>query len=842
MDTSADKDTGKSAESTQVTPEGADAPNSDIGGQEQPSKAGVRPARTKPTEPDTPAAGSKRERPCTPAVARLSAPCDPKLQLIGGGSTKSGAPAASPTARTRARPPSPRVPRARIAAVKEKLVVAREKMVSPLPAGGIDLGAPDLYLNRELTWLNFNGRVLHEAQESRNPLLERVKFLAIASSNLDEFFMKRIGGLKEQVAAGVHQLTVDGRTPQRQILESAEAVKEMELSMRQAYSNLVKCLEKKDIVIASYAELTEAEQEQARELYISNIFPLVTPLAMDPAHPFPFISNLSLNLLVTLRYRDEEEPLMNRIKVPLGSGVPRFFQVNAGKRFVPLEEVMAHNLDLLFPDMEIESCEVFRVTRNANTELDEEQAEDLVSMIETELRYRKFAPFVRLEINQTMDNVHRGMLSAELGLDESADVYESDVLLGMRDLMELASMEMPELHDTDHHPITNTKILEPRSIFHMIREAGSILLHFPYESFTTSVERFVREASRDPKVRAIKMTLYRTSADTEILEYLIEAARNGKQVAVAVELKARFDEAANIGWAIRMEDAGIHVTYGVVGLKTHAKAILVVRQDYSGLRRYAHIGTGNYHAGTARLYSDLGLLTCDDEVGHDLTELFNYLTSGCKPSRQYRKLLTAPKFLKKALLAKIDREIESHSDESPGLIRFKTNALEDADITAALYRASRAGVKVELIVRDSCRLRPGIPDLSETISVISVLGRFLEHSRIYYFRNGGDEEYFIGSADLMRRNLERRVELVVPIEDTASREDLSKLFEAQLRDQRSAWDMKADGSYVQRQPTGRGSDSKGCQQVMIEAAEKRLSKASRLRRLKPRAIARRSVR
>ncbi len=715
---------------------------------------------------------------------------------------------------------------------------------APIAKAGeeIDLGDPGLYLNRELTWLNFNSRVLNEAQDERNPLLERAKFLAIASSNLDEFFMKRVGGLKQQVAANVHQLSVDGRSPQEQIEACAEAVKEMQPRMRQAYLDLLKSLEREDIVVASYDRLTEPQKEEVRRQYRDNILPLVTPLAMDPAHPFPFISNLSLNLLVTLRYRDEEEPMMNRIKVPLGSGVPRFLCFDGGHRFVPLEEVMAHNLDLLFPEMEIESCEVFRVTRNANTELDEEQAEDLLSMIETELRYRKFAPFVRLEIQQNMDPVRRGMLAAELGLDEVADVFESDVLLGMRDLMALMGIEATELHDPDHHPITNVRLQESRNIFHIVREAGSILLQFPYESFATSVERFVREASRDPKVRAIKMTLYRTSADTEILEYLIEAARNGKQVAVAVELKARFDEAANIRWASRLEDAGIHVTYGVVGLKTHAKAILVVRQDYAGLHRYAHIGTGNYHAGTARLYSDLGLLTCDEDIGHDLTELFNYLTSGCKPSRHYRKLLTAPKFLKKAMLAKIEREIAIHSDEKPGLIRLKTNALEDADITAALYRASRAGVKVELIVRDTCRLRPGVPELSENVSVISVLGRFLEHARIYYFQNGGEEEYYIGSADLMRRNLERRVELVAPIEDPGAREDLKKFFDVQLRDQRNVWDMKPDGSYVQRQPSADGAEGLGCQMTLVKAAEKRHSKATRLRRLKPRAIARRSVR
>ncbi len=776
--------------------------------------------------------GNARARRRLPGAAAEPAIADPAVAEPASEAEAPGA-AAAPVA-------EPAVAVAETAAVAEAASVKAPKPEPTPPA--INLRSPEFYLNRELTWLSFNSRVLHEAQDKRIPLLERVKFLAIASSNLDEFFMKRIGGLKQQLAANVHQLTVDGRTPQEQITECAAAVKELQLRMREVYLDLVKSLARKGIVIAEYESLTAEQKSTVRNHYLKNILPLVTPLAMDPAHPFPFISNLSLSLLVTLRYRDDEEPIMNRIKVPLGSGVPRFLQIDDSDHFVPLEEVMAHNLDLLFPEMEVESCELFRVTRNANTELEEDQAEDLLSMIETELRYRKFAPFVRLEISAGMSALHRGMLAAELGLDETADVFESDVLLGIRHLMDLASLDYPELHDEDHRPVTNVKLQDRRSIFHQIREAGSILLSFPYESFATSVEHFVREASQDPKVRAIKMTLYRTSADTEILEYLIEAARNGKQVAVAVELKARFDEAANIRWATRLEEAGIHVTYGVVGLKTHAKSILVVRQDYTGLRRYAHIGTGNYHAGTARIYSDLGLLTCDDEIGHDLTELFNYLTSGCKPSRRYRKLLTAPKFLKKALLAKIEREIELHSDESPGLIRFKTNALEDAHVTEALYKASRAGVKVELIVRDSCRLRPGVPGLSDNVSVISVVGRFLEHARIYYFRNGGEEEYYIGSADLMRRNLESRVELLAPIEDPAHREELHRFFEVQLEDQRNVWDMGPDGEYVQRQPVGRGRESKGCQEVMVAFAEKRQASATRLRRRKPRAIARRSVR
>jgi polyphosphate kinase len=413
-------------------------------------------------------------------------------------------------------------------------------------------------------------------------------------------------------------------------------------------------------------------------------------------------------------------------------------------------------------------------------------------------------------------------------------------MLGMRDLMEIVKLDNPALHDPVHHPLNAPKLQDSRNIFHIIRETGPILVHHPYESFATSVERFVREASQDPKVLAIKMTLYRTSADTPILSYLVDAARNGKQVAVVVELKARFDEAANIRWATRLEEAGIHVNYGVVGLKTHSKVVLVVRRDYSGLRRYAHIGTGNYHAGTARLYADLGLLTCDDDIGHDLTELFNYLTTGYKPSRHYRKILVAPRAMKKPLLDRIEREIKGHSSKQPGLIRLKTNALEDADIVEALYRASQAGVKVELVVRDTCRLRPGLPGISDNVTVVSIVGRFLEHARIYYFRNGGSEEYFIGSADLMTRNLESRVEVVTPVEDPALRERLHAVLDLQLNDHRNGWEMRSDGSYVQRQPRT-PEEQVGSQEALIVAAEKRNFEATRLRRRRPRVIARRSA-
>jgi polyphosphate kinase len=424
-----------------------------------------------------------------------------------------------------------------------------------------------------------------------------------------------------------------------------------------------------------------------------------------------------------------------------------------------------------------------------------------------------------------MDPVHRGMLAAELQLDEAADVFDvEDALLAMRDLFEIAFLPVAELRDPPHQPIDHPELLDTRSIFHIIRGRGPLLLQHPYESFGTSVERFLKEASQDPKVRAIKMTLYRTSGESKVVDYLIRAARNGKQVAVVVELKARFDEAANIRWANRMEEAGVHVTYGVVGLKTHSKIILVVRRDYNGLRRYLHIGTGNYHAGTARLYSDLGLLTNDEDLGHDATELFNYLTTGYTPERNYRKLLPSPRMLKQALLAKINRERKLHAPGNPGRIIFKMNALEDVDITRALYEAAREGVSIDLVVRDTCRFRPGLSGLSENARVISVVGRFLEHARIYYFENGGDEEYFIGSADAMQRNLESRVEVVVPVEHPALRAELREILVTQLSDQRNVWDMQPDGTYVQRTPA-EGGDADGCQERLIRLADERAKQA-----------------
>ncbi len=696
-----------------------------------------------------------------------------------------------------------------------------------------DLQTSALYLNRELSWLEFNRRVLHQVRDERVPLLERARFAAIVSSNLDEFFMKRIGGLKQQIGARLQSLTMDGRSPKQQIVECYALVRELEAEKEKLLQELVRLLAKAGIALVSYAELTGREKKQLREHYFQNIYPLVTPQAMDPAHPFPFISNLSLNLLVTLRAPHVPEPSLARVKVPVGIGAPRFLRIGERDRFIPLEEVMSNNLDMLFPEMAVLSCELFRVTRNANTERNEEHADDLLAMIETELQHRKFAPIVRLEVKSGMDPVHRGMLAAELALDESADVFEVGGMPAMRDLFELADLDVPEMRYPPHIPLDHPRLQTERSIFHIVRDAGSILLHHPYESFSTSVERFLHEAGNDPKVRAIKMTLYRTSSQSRIVDHLIAAARGGKQVAVVVELKARFDEAANIRLASRMEEVGIHVTYGVVGLKTHCKVILVVRQDFSGIRRYVHFGTGNYHPGTARLYCDYGLLTADPQLGEDATELFNYLTTGYTPKRPYHKLLPAPKLLKKALLEKIEREIARHSKAHPGLLRFKMNALDDIDIIRALYRASRAGVQVELLVRDSCRLRPGVKGVSETTRVVSIVGRFLEHARVYYFKNGGTEEYFISSADTMRRNLEDRVEVMVPVEDPALCRELQQMFEIQLGDPVSAWDMQPDGSYRQRRPAA-GQEELGSHQRLIEFAQKKQKESLRFRRKKSR--------
>lgn len=693
--------------------------------------------------------------------------------------------------------------------------------------------SPEFFLNRELTWLKFNERVLHHGADPRVRLLERVKFVAIVCSNLDEFFMKRIGGLKQLIGAGLHELSLDGRTPRQQIVDCHDAIKKLELRKTEVFLELVSKLAEKSIHILHFENTTAKDRKFLRDHFYTNIYPLITPQGIDPAHPFPFISNLSLNILVRLRHPSHGDVSLARVKIPVSPDMPRFVKIGTSFRFVRLEEVVADNLDLLFPKMEVLSKDLFRVTRNAVTELAEDQADDLLEMIETELRYRKFAPVVRLQIKPQMDPMLRGRLAADLGLDEEEDVFLVNEMMGKRDLMEFIRLPFPKLLDPPWHPIDHPRLKDSSSIFYNLRDNGPILLFHPFESFPTSVERFLKEASEDPKVRAIKTTLYRTSKDSSVVDYLVNAARNGKHVTAVVELKARFDEAANIRWANRLESAGIHVTYGVVGLKTHSKVILVVRKDYDGLRRYAHIGTGNYNADTARLYTDLGILTCDDDIGADLTEFFNYLTTGFTPRRKYKKLVVAPTEMKRTLLEKIDREIKQHTKETPGLIRFKMNALEDPEITQALYRAGQAGVKVLLFVRDTCRLRPKLKGLTESVQVLSIVGRFLEHARLFHFHNQGNDEYLLGSADCMKRNLESRVEVFVPIEDPLLRQELDFIFSVQAADRRNAWEMQEDGHYVQRQPHSE-KEGLGSQEILMKIAEKRQKASSKVKRLNSR--------
>ena len=703
-----------------------------------------------------------------------------------------------------------------------KSIKPKEVRPGELPAREFNLDSPEWYLNRELTWLQFNKRVLHESRNERIPILERMFFVAVVGSNLDEFFMKRIGGLKQQVGAGVKTPTIDGMLPQEQIDACHLEVQSLLSDLQTSEDTIRTLLEEEGIRFASFTQLSPGQQKEMNRFFHEEAYPLLTPQGIDPAHPFPFISNLSLNLLVTVSEKNSQQMFLSRLKVPLGSGIPRFIRVGKGHLYITFEDLLANNLDTIFPGLTIHSCELFRVTRNAITERLGDQPNDLLAMIETALRDRKFADIVRLETETKMSILHRGMLAAELELDHSRDVFEVPGLMAKRDLMEIFRIDRPDLHFKPHHPCDNPQLLaDDPNIFHVLRHKKNILLQHPYESFETSVERLLREASVDPKVLVIKMTLYRTSSDSRIIQYLLDAAQNGKQVAVVVELMARFDESANIKWAEALEEAGIHVTYGVVGLKTHSKVIFIVRRDYTGLQRYAHIGTGNYHAGTARQYCDIGLLTNDPIICEDLTELFNYLTTGYAPARKYQKLLPSPNMLKRTLLKKIDREISLHKPDKPGLIQFKTNALEDREITKALYRASQAGVRIDLIVRDSCRLRPGIQGLSENITVLSIVGRFLEHSRIYYFKNGGDEEYFLGSADLMKRNLEARVEVVVPIEDKLLQASLREILDVQISNRRSVWEMQSDGSYLQRKPK-ENEEQRTVQEILIGLAEKRL--------------------
>jgi polyphosphate kinase len=693
----------------------------------------------------------------------------------------------------------------------------------------INLSDPQYYFNRELSWLEFNNRVLHEALDPRTPLLERLKFLAIFSSNLDEYFMVRVAALKQQVEAQVSKLTSDGSTPQQQLDAISKRLLPM-VSQQHSYfeQTLRPKLATSGIYILDYIDLNQEQRNYLHRYFQEQVFPVLTPLAVDPSHPFPYLSNLSLNLAVVVRDPDSQEELFARVKVP--EVLPRFLSLPGDLQWpqkgksavwtgVPLEQVIAHNLEALFPGMDIQEYHPFRITRNADLTVEEDEAEDLLLAIEQELRKRRFGgSAVRMEVQAIMPRGLREMLVEELALCEQ-DVYVVEGLLGLKDLMSFVGLSVPELKDPVWTPVVPPRLRnsdrkdldesmshsdDGEDIFTVIRR-GDLMLHHPYHSFRATVQRFITEAAHDRSVLAIKMTLYRTSGDSPIVNALIEAAQNGKQVAVLVELKARFDEENNIGWARKLEQAGVHVVYGLVGLKTHTKIVMVVRREDGCIRRYVHIGTGNYNPKTAGLYTDLGLLSCRENLGSDLTDLFNYLT-GYSRQVSYRNLLVAPVNMRDRFLALIRREAEfcrlqtDSGSGSCGRIVAKMNALVDPQIIVALYEASQAGVKIDLIIRGICCLRPGVEGVSENIKVISIIGRFLEHSRMFYFFNSGDEEVYIGSADWMQRNLTRRVEAIARVEDPTIAKELQEILGVMLADNRQAWDLQSGGHYSQRRP------------------------------------------
>jgi polyphosphate kinase len=679
---------------------------------------------------------------------------------------------------------------------------------TPVPADptAADLRHPSLYLNRELSWLEFNRRVLYEAQDARTPLLERLKFLAIFSSNLDEFFQVRVAGLKQQLAAGIVERTADGMTPDAQLRAISAIVRDLTRQHRQTLMHdVIPALAENGVHLElRVTDLSPADREHLDRYFHQNVFPVLTPLAVDPGHPFPYISNLSLSLAVVLRGSDGEERFA-RVKVP--KILPRWVPLTTPHHFVPLEQVIGANLESLFPGVEILGWYTFRISRNTDLQLDDsDEAEDLLSLIQEEVRNRRFAEVVRIEVHASMPESLRQLLLAEFNEEEDQggapltrdDMYEVMGLLDTADLLSLANLDIPALRDPSFHPGTQPRLVGTRNIFDVIKE-GDIFLHHPYDSFATSVERFIQTAADDPDVVAIKLTLYRTGGDSSIARMLAHAAERGKQVAVLIELQARFDEENNIIWAQRLEDVGVHVSYGVAGLKTHAKVCQVVRREGESMRRYVHIGTGNYNPKTARLYTDFGLLSDNPDLGADLTDLFNVLTGFASPLG-YRKLIVAPRGMRERFIEMIRREIRHREAGRPARIFAKMNALVDPDIIAALYDASRAGVTIDLIVRGICCLRPGLRGVSENIRVLSIIGRFLEHSRAFYFSNEGAEDVYIGSADWMPRNLDRRIECVLPIENPTHRQTIRNVLELMWTDNRQAWELKPDGTYEQRCP------------------------------------------
>src|SRR3954470_19229604 len=649
-------------------------------------------------------------------------------------------------------------------------------------------------LNRELSWIEFNARVLFEARDARNPLLERVKFLAIFASNLDEFFQVRVSGLRRQAQANSTHQAPDGMTPAEQLDQIRLRVRELVADHSAIWTAIRAELAAEGIEILDYDDVPE-HHDTLRRRFHDEIFPVLTPLAVDPGHPFPYISTLSLSIAVGLVDPENGEQRFARVKIP--PLLPRLFPVGSDK-FVLLDQVIEANLDELFRGMEILETHLFRVTRDADIAIEEDEADDLLEAMEEEIRRRRFGEAVRLEVERSMPEVTRRILIHGTGVHQE-DCFEVAGTLDLTALWQLVALDRPDLKSPEYVPVVPPRLIpddedEPVDVFATIR-AGDLIVHHPYESFSASVERFIAQAADDPDVLTIKQTLYRTSGDSPIVQSLIRAAERGKQVVVLVEIKARFDEETNIVWGRRLEQAGAHVVYGLVGLKTHSKVCLVVRREGSGLRRYVHIGTGNYNPKTARLYVDLGLLTCRPEFGADVTDLFNNLT-GLSRQRSFRRLLVAPHSLRSRFLDLVEREVGHAVAGRPARIILKLNAIVDVAVIEALYQASSAGVSIDLIIRGACSLQPGLPGVSENIRVRSVIGEFLEHSRIWSFENGGEREFYIGSADLMDRNLDRRVEAITPVEDHEAQGRLAKILDVMLADDRRSWQLRSDATWI----------------------------------------------
>ena len=689
------------------------------------------------------------------------------------------------------------------------------------------------YLDREISWLAFNQRVLELAEDLDLPCLERANFLAIFASNLDEFFMVRVAGLKRRILTGLAVPTNVGRAPGDVLNDISIKAHELQARHANAYNeSLVPALREEGITVARWDSLDEGDRAQMREIFSQQIFPVLMPLAVDPAHPFPYISGLSLNLSVRVRNSKTGKEQFARLKVP--QILPRFVRIDQREtldqiRFIALEDLIANHLGDLFPGMEILDHHVFRVTRNEDVEVDEDETENLIQALEKELLRRRFGPPIRLEVTEDMDDVTLDLLIRELDVTEQ-EVYRLPAPLDLGGLFDLAKIDRPDLHYPRHVPTTAVQLLpgEPNAqpdIFASIAQ-GDVLLHHPYESFATSVQAFLEQAAADPHVLAIKQTLYRTSGDSPIVEALIDAAESGKQVLALVEIKARFDEQNNISWARKLEKSGVHVVYGLVGLKTHCKLALVVRQEKGVLKHYSHIGTGNYNPKTSRIYEDLGLLTSDDQVGKDLTRLFNEL-SGYAIEKKFKRLLVAPRHLRKGLLKRIQIETENAIAGKPSGIRIKLNSIVDEAIIDGLYRASEAGVPVDLWVRGICGLRPGVPELSENIRVRSILGRYLEHSRIFSFANDGDPQVFIGSADMMHRNLDRRVEALVRLTDPSHLSELASLFDQAFDERTSSWSLSADGEWTRHNHDESGHPLEDLQNSLMNQISHRPRKGSR---------------